>query len=115
MLLEGRSRRNTSSGRTGFDCKQMIQHFVTDTGERSFCAAWLVMSSTDSFCAVSETFSTLMVNGCLASANGVTVLHQTRYDFISLCIVRNFVKRVEVARIEFARILKSYKLLTFIG
>ena len=82
MLLEGRSRRNTISGRTGYDCKQMIQHLVTDPGEKLFCAAWLVMSSTNSFCAVSETFSTLMVNGRLASANGVTVLQQTGYDFI---------------------------------
>ena len=63
------------------------------------------MSSMNSFCAVSETFSTLMVNGLLASANGVTVLQQAGYDFILLCILRNFVKRTEVARIEMIKFL----------
>ena len=41
-----------------------------------------------------------MVDGLLGYANGVSVLQQTGYDFMLLCIVCNFVKRVEVARIE---------------
>ena len=65
------------------------------------------MSSMNSFCAVSETFSALMVNGPLASANGVTVVYrqQTGSDLISLGIVRNFVKRTEAARIEIIKLL----------
>ena len=43
----------------------------------------------------------------LASANGVSVLYrqQTGSDFISLGIVRNFVKRTEAARIEIIKLL----------
>ena len=48
---------------------------LTDINETSYCAAWLDMSSiSNSFCVVSETFSAVMVNGPLVSANGVTVL-----------------------------------------
>ncbi|KAM5198433.1 ras-related protein Rab-26 isoform 2-T2 [Hipposideros larvatus] len=72
VVGNGRRRRNTVSDRTGYDCKHLIQNFVTGIVEKSVLAASLLISSMNSSCAVSETSSTLTVNGLLASANGVS-------------------------------------------
>ena len=72
VVGKGRIRRNAISDRTGYDCKLLIQKLVTDIEEKSVFAASLVMSSMNSYCAFSGTSSTLMVNGLLAMANGVS-------------------------------------------
>ena len=60
------------SDRTGYDCKLLNQNLITDIEEKSVFVASLVMSSMNSSCAFSGTSSTLMVNGLLARANGVS-------------------------------------------
>ena len=72
VVGKGRIRRNAISDRTGYDCKLLIQNLVTDIEEKSVFAASLVMSSMNFSCAFSGTSSTLMVNGLLARANGVS-------------------------------------------
>lgn len=74
-------RRNTVSDRTGYDCKHLIQNRVTDIVEKSVLAALLLVSSVNSSCAVSGTFSTLTVNGLLASANGCQVVLENTMKF----------------------------------
>ena len=72
VVGKGRIRRNAISDRTGYDCKFLIQNLVTDIEEKSVFAASLVMISMNSSCAFSTTSSSLMVNGLLARANGVS-------------------------------------------
>lgn len=65
---------NTVSDRTGYDCRSRI-----DIVEKSILA---VISSEKSSCAVSETSSTLTVNGLLASTNRLSGRFG-KYDQIS--------------------------------